>query len=64
MQESNDRRPDSGKEADATSKETLRDVEENENSSAGTESGEAGAGVASPDGAFDEGRETDDAGPM
>jgi len=51
------------READATSKETLKDLEDNEKSSA-KQGGEKNSGVPSPDGGFDEREETDDAGPM
>jgi hypothetical protein len=52
------------READATSKETLEDIEENEKSSVGKQGGGKESGVPSPDGGFDERKETDDAGPM
>jgi hypothetical protein len=54
---------ESGSDKEATSKETVADLEDDEKSSAGTQ-GEREAGVQSPDGSFDEKRETDDAGPM
>jgi hypothetical protein len=63
MQERNDRKPKSREESDATSKETVADLEDNEKSSAGKQS-ERESNVQSPDGAFDEKKETDDAGPM
>jgi hypothetical protein len=58
--------------ADATSSETLSDVEEAENagdtSETGTEDDHNNSSVPSPDGAFDEGRGAtngiEDAGPM
>jgi hypothetical protein len=49
--------------SDATSKETVADLEDNEKSSAARQ-GERESGVQSPDGSFDEKKETDDAGPM
>lgn len=49
--------------SDATSKETVADLEHNEKSSAARQ-GERESGVRSPDGWFDEKKETDDAGPM
>ena len=53
-----------GKDPEATSTETLSDIEEKEKvSGAKTESG--ASNTPSPDGAFDEGRASrDDAGPM
>lgn len=59
-EDSNDKtqKPDS----DATSKETLADVRENEKQSGSTaDSHDSGP---SPDGAFDESKESKDAGPM
>ncbi len=49
--------------SDATSKDTVADLEENEKSSA-VRQGERESSLRSPDGAFDEKKETDDAGPM
>jgi hypothetical protein len=49
--------------SDATSKETVADLEGNEKSSAARQ-GQRESDVRSPDGSFDEKRETDDAGPM
>ena len=64
MDESIGRKPGTpNQESDATSKETVADLEDNEKSSA-TEQDERESGVRSPDGALDEKRETDDAGPM
>ena len=64
MDESIGRKPGTpNKESDATSKETVADLEDNEKSSA-TKQDERESAVRSPDGAFDEKRETDDAGPM
>ena len=64
MDESIGRKPATpNKESDATSKETVADLDDNEKSSAASQ-GERQSGVRSPDGAFDEKRETDDAGPM
>ena len=64
MDESIGRKPNTpNKESDATSRETVADLEDNEKSSA-TKHDERESGVRSPDGAFDEKRETDDAGPM
>jgi len=51
------------READATSKETLEDIEDNEKSS-GKQGGVKESGVPSPDGALDESGEIKDAGPM
>ncbi|HEX3279772.1 MAG TPA: hypothetical protein VHR36_00960 [Pyrinomonadaceae bacterium] len=64
MQESSGRKTETpNREADATSKDTVADLDENEKSSGATE-GERESDVHSPDGAFDEKKETDDAGPM
>jgi hypothetical protein len=64
MDESIGRKPGTpNQEPDATSKETVADLEDNEKSSAGKH-GERESDVRSPDGSFDEKRETDDAGPM
>jgi hypothetical protein len=52
------------RDAEATSKETLKDLEDNEKSSADKQGERKESEVASPDGAFDERKETDDAGPM
>jgi hypothetical protein len=63
MQDSKKQRPESGVvDSDATSKETLADLEQNEKSSTSEEkAGEA----PSPDGGADEVRDkTDEAGPM
>ena len=51
-------------ETDATSKETLEDIEDNEKSSSIKKNGGEESGVPSPDGAFDESGESKDAGPM
>nr|ADC36124.1 hypothetical protein [uncultured bacterium 253] len=51
-------------ESDATSKETLEDIEADEKSSAVAQDDEGDSGVPSPDGAFGESGETKDAGPM
>jgi hypothetical protein len=48
---------------EATSKETLEDIADNEKSSA-TQGGGNESDVPSPDGAFDESKENKDAGPM
>jgi hypothetical protein len=64
MQELNDRKPKSREESDATSKETLQDLENDEKPDAGEQGREQESAVASPDGAFDEKKEIDDAGPM
>ena len=63
MQDSKKQRPESGVvDSDATSKETLADLEQNEKSSTSEE--KAGE-VPSPDGGADEVRDkTDEAGPM
>ncbi|MEO7970608.1 MAG: hypothetical protein ABI698_04860 [bacterium] len=50
--------------ADATSKETLEDIEDNEKSSSAKQGAGQESGVPSPDGAFDESGEARDAGPM
>jgi hypothetical protein len=51
-----------GADSEATSKETVSDLEENQ---ADTEAGSSESGPGpSPDGALDESREIDDAGPM
>ena len=65
MQDSKTQRPDERVvDADATSKVTLADLEENEASS-DSESEPAGKpNVPSPDGAIDEQKKTKDAGPM
>jgi len=64
MDESVGRKPGTpNQESDATSKETVADLEDNEKSS-GARQGERETDVPSPDGSFDEKKETDDAGPM
>ncbi len=64
MEESIGRKPGTpNQESDATSKETVADLEDNEKSSPAKQD-ERESSVRSPDGAFDEKRETDDAGPM
>ena len=66
MQDSKKQRPHSGVvDSDATSKETLADVEENEQSSnSGSERTARESEVPSPDGGDDEiPNKTDDAGP-
>ena len=50
-------------ESDATSKETVADLDDNEKSSAASQ-GERESSVQSPDGSFDDKKQTDDAGPM
>ena len=50
--------------SEATTRETLEDLENNEQSSSDNQGERNESDVASPDGAFDEKRETDDAGPM
>lgn len=50
--------------SDATSKETLEDLENNEPSSSDKQGEQKESHVASPDGAFDESDEIKDAGPM
>ena len=63
MQESNGRESSNEpKDSDATSKETVSDLEESEKDE-GT-GGSADDPGPSPDGAFDEGNESDAAGPM
>jgi hypothetical protein len=65
MQESSGRKPETPEPgSDATSKETLEDLKQNEKSSADKQGERKESDVASPDGAFDERKETDDAGPM
>ena len=66
MQDSKNQRPDEGVvDSDATSKETLADLEKNEQSS-DSESEETAreSEVPSPDGALDERDEIKDAGPV
>jgi hypothetical protein len=64
MQESSGRKRETpNRESDATSKDTVADLEENEKSS-GAKQGESESDVHSPDGTFDERKELDDAGPM
>jgi len=61
MQDSKRQRPDEGViDADATSKETLADLEQSEKSEGTVRESE----VPSPDGALDEPNETKDAGPV
>jgi hypothetical protein len=65
MQDSNKREPKgTAPDTDATSEETLEDVEESEKKTgtSGAESGESD--VPSPDGAHDDSPKPDDAGPM
>lgn len=66
MQDANKREPNgTTPDSDATSKQTLEDVEESEKSSgskSGSDSGESD--VPSPDGAHDNSPKPDDAGPM
>ena len=65
MQESTGRKTETPKsESDATSKETLEDIEDNENSSALEQDGGQEAGVPSPDGAFEDSGESKETGPM
>jgi hypothetical protein len=67
MQDSKRQRPDEGLiDADATSKETLEDLEENEQSSDLQPKDESSKSpLISPDGTEDDtGDKTDDAGPM
>jgi hypothetical protein len=65
MQESSGRKTEAPEtESDATSKETLEDIEDNEKSSSAKQGDDRESGVPSPDGAFDESGETNDAGPM
>ncbi|MFN2500030.1 MAG: hypothetical protein ABR557_13185 [Pyrinomonadaceae bacterium] len=52
------------REAEATSKETLKDIEDNEKSSAAKQNGGQESDVPSPDGGFDESDESKDADPM
>jgi hypothetical protein len=53
-------KPDS----DATSKEMLKDLEDNEKSSTGKQDERKESSVPSPDGSVDDKKEPDDAGPM
>jgi len=63
MQESTGRKTETPKsESDATSKETLEDIEDDEKSSA-LEGGQE-SGVPSPDGAFEDSGESKETGPM
>jgi hypothetical protein len=66
MQESYDRNATSGRDADATSKETLEDLEQSEKVSDTNSAEESTDSIApSPDGSGDESHErADDAGPM
>jgi hypothetical protein len=67
MQDTKRQRQDEGVvDSDATSKETLADLEKNENSSTSESEGTAGESeVPSPDGGDDErANKTNDAGPM
>jgi hypothetical protein len=65
MQDSKRQRPDEGAiDADATSKETLEDLEKNEDSNSEPEGTARESEVPSPDGALDEPNETKDAGPV
>ena len=65
-QQSNDLKHDAARrDSEATSKETLEDLEETEKISNSTsESSESGSDVPSPDGLLDEPGELKDAGPM
>jgi hypothetical protein len=64
MQESSGRKTETGEpDSDATSKETLEDIEDNEKSSAVNDGGRE-LDVPSPDGALDESGEAKDDGPM
>ncbi|HEV7473526.1 MAG TPA: hypothetical protein VGN90_05735 [Pyrinomonadaceae bacterium] len=64
VQESTDRenKTEPGADSEATSKETLSDIEKNE-ADTDSKGSEVDAGP-SPDGAFDESNENKDAGPM
>ena len=63
MQDSKKQRPDKGVvDSDATSKETLKDLEKNEDSNSESEGTARESEVPSPDGALDEPNETKDAG--
>jgi len=65
MQDSKRQRPDEGViDADATSKETLEDLEKNEDSNSESEGAARKSEAPSPDGALDEPNETKDAGPV
>lgn len=65
MQESSGRKPETPEpESDATSKETVADLEDSEKSSVAKQGGGNESDVPSPDGAFDESKENKDAGPM
>ena len=70
MQEAKDQKPTGTakgtpqtEDSEATSSETLSDIEEKEKVSDAKREGEASS-TPSPDGAFDESREREDAGPM
>jgi len=60
MDESRVRQKDEDRESEATSKETLEDLEKSEAAS----NDQPGEQVNSPDGSFDEAEELDKAGPM
>ena len=65
MQESSGRKTEMPEpDSDATSKETLEDIEGNEKSSTMDQDGGRESDVVSPDGAFDERGESKETGPM
>ena len=65
MQESSGRRTETPEpDSDATSKETLEDIEDDEKSSALEQEGGQQSSVPSPDGAFEDSGESKETGPM
>ena len=65
MQESSGRKTEMPEpDSDATSKETLEDIEENEKSSAMEQDGGRESDVASPEGAFEDMGESKETGPI
>jgi len=65
MQESSGRKTETPEpDSDATSKETLEDIEDNEESSSIKKNGGEESGLPSPDGAFEESGESKETGPM
>jgi len=65
MQESSGRKTETPEpDSDATSKETLEDIEDNEKSSSIKKNGGEESAVPSPDGAFEESGESKETGPI
>ncbi len=65
MQESSGRKNETSEpKSDATSKETLADIADNEKSSSSSHDGSEESGVPSPDGAFEDSGESKETGPM